>query len=147
MDKFYICVDFDGTIVDHRFPEIGDEVPSAIATLKRLETMGAKIILFTMRSDIDGERPVLTEAVQFLEERGITLYGVNRNPDQDWSESPKAYGHIYVDDAGINCPTRNVMGFERLCVDWEVVGPMLYETFTAANEGWNKLRSTNHGRI
>ena len=29
-----IAVDFDGTIVEHRYPQIGEEIPFATATLK-----------------------------------------------------------------------------------------------------------------
>ena len=32
-----IAVDFDGTIVEHKYPEIGKEIPFAIATLKQLQ--------------------------------------------------------------------------------------------------------------
>ena len=31
-----IAVDFDGTIVEHRYPEIGKEVPFATVTLRKL---------------------------------------------------------------------------------------------------------------
>ena len=33
----YICVDFDGTVVDHRYPEIGEPVPAAIKWLLRIQ--------------------------------------------------------------------------------------------------------------
>ena len=32
-----IAVDFDGTIVEHKYPEIGRELPFAIETLKKLQ--------------------------------------------------------------------------------------------------------------
>ena len=32
-----IAVDFDGTIVEHRYPRIGEEIPFAIDTLKLLQ--------------------------------------------------------------------------------------------------------------
>ena len=32
-----IAVDFDGTIVEHRYPRIGREIPFAITTLRRLQ--------------------------------------------------------------------------------------------------------------
>ena len=32
----YICIDFDGTIVDHKFPEIGQPVPGAIEWIKKM---------------------------------------------------------------------------------------------------------------
>jgi len=31
-----IAIDFDGTIVEHRYPKIGNEIPFAIDTLKML---------------------------------------------------------------------------------------------------------------
>jgi len=123
-----VCIDFDGTIVDHRYPEIGEEAPQAIYWLKRLQDQGARLILFTMRSDTTAGGPVLSEAVDFLQSNGINLYGVNRNPDQHvWTESPKAYGDIYVDDAAFGCPLIHPAGFSRPCVDWSKVGPALLE--------------------
>ena len=35
-----IAGDFDGTIVEHKYPKIGKEKPFAIATLKRLQNEG-----------------------------------------------------------------------------------------------------------
>ena len=124
----FICVDFDGTIVDHCFPEIGAEAPGAIHWLTRLQEQGAKLILFTMRSDTSFGGPMLSDAVDFLERRGIKLFGINTNPNQrSWTESPKAYADIYVDDAAFGCPLIRPEGFRRPCVDWETVGPALLE--------------------
>ena len=124
----FICVDFDGTIVDHCFPEIGAEAPGAIHWLTRLQDQGAKLILFTMRSDTSFGGPMLSDAVDFLERRGIKLFGINTNPNQrSWTESPKAYADIYVDDAAFGCPLIRPEGFRRPCVDWETVGPALLE--------------------
>lgn len=100
MTPRYICVDFDGTVVTHKFPAIGEPVPNAIPVLKRLQEAGHKIILWTMRSGV-----YLDDAVQYLTDRGVELYGVNENPDQHtWTTSPKAYGHHYIDDAAMGCP-------------------------------------------
>ena len=124
----FICVDFDGTIVDHHFPEIGTEVPGAIHWLGKLQDQGARLILFTMRSDSWSGGALLSDAVDFLESRGIRLYGINTNPDQDrWTESPKAYADVYVDDSAFGCPLIRPKGFRRPCVDWETVGPALLE--------------------
>lgn len=120
----YICVDFDGTIVDHRYPLIGPPVPDAILWLQKWQELGAKIILFTMRSDDSPAGDLLTEAVQYVEKNGVKLFGINRNPDQDsWTASPKAYAHIYVDDSAYGCPLIHLHGFARACVDWALVGP------------------------
>jgi hypothetical protein len=122
----YICVDFDGTIVDHKFPEIGNTAPGAIKWLRRFNELGANIILFTMRSDGQKNGDVLTQAVNFLSDNKVDLFGVNRNPTQDkWTDSPKAYGQIYIDDAAFGCPMIHPSDFERPCVDWSKVGPAI----------------------
>lgn len=119
----YICIDFDGTIVDHRYPDIGLPVPGAIKWLKKLQNGGALLILYTMRADEPG-RELLSDAVRYLQSEGIRLYGINRNPDQDsWTSSPKAYGELYIDDAAFGCPLIFPRGFARPCVDWKKVGP------------------------
>ncbi|MGB3211228.1 MAG: hypothetical protein WBB19_11030 [Desulforhopalus sp.] len=122
----YICVDFDGTVVDHRYPDIGQPVPGAVVWLQRLQEQGAKIILFTMRSNRPNGLNLLRDAVEFMETNNIQLFGVNRNPDQDaWTTSPKAYGEVYVDDSALGCPLVQLKGFARPCVDWQKVGPQL----------------------
>lgn len=120
----YICIDFDGTIVDHRFPEIGPPVPGALEWLSKFQAAGARLILFTMRSDGGRNGDVLSAAVAYLQENGIQLYGINENPTQvHWTSSPKAYGQLYIDDAAFGCPLIELEGFQRPCVDWSVVGP------------------------
>jgi hypothetical protein len=122
----YICVDFDGTIVDHRYPDIGAPVPGAISWLQRLQRHGARLILFTMRSNSPAGETYLRDAVVYLEDNGIKLFGINTNPDQhSWTASPKAYGDIYVDDSAFGCPLVHPKGFARPCVDWQIVGPQL----------------------
>src|SRR3990167_10473980 len=98
-----IAVDFDGTIVTHEFPAIGRPVLGAFRWIKRWQKSGAKIILWTMRSDGrtgDGREngPVLTEAVEFCSRHGVEFWAVNENPEQRaWTQSPKVYAHVYVD--------------------------------------------------
>jgi len=124
----YICIDFDGTIVDHRFPDIGPPVPEALEWMKKFQDAGAKLILFTMRSDGSRSGDALARAVNYLEENGLTLYGVNHNPSQvHWTSSPKAYGQIYIDDSAFGCPLVHPEGFQRPCVDWDIVGPGVME--------------------
>ncbi len=121
-----ICVDFDGTIVDHQFPEIGEPVPGAIKWLKRLNSYGAKLILYTMRTDSRMFKTALSDAEKFLQDNGVELYAVNENPSQkEWTDSPKVYANVYVDDLAFGCPLIHPKGFKRPCVDWEEVGPEL----------------------
>jgi len=115
----FICIDFDGTIVDHAYPVIGEPVPNAIKWMKRFNELGGDLILFTMRS---GKH--LSEAVTYVEDNGIQLFGANNNPTQrEWTNSPKVYGHVYIDDAAACCPLIFPVGFNRPCVDWNIVGP------------------------
>ncbi|MEZ4604064.1 MAG: hypothetical protein R2861_11925 [Desulfobacterales bacterium] len=126
----YLCVDFDGTVVDHCFPDIGAPVPGAIDGLKRFQKAGALIILFTMRSDGRRFGNVLTAAADYLEKNGIKLFGINENPDQpDWSASPKPFSHLYIDDAAVGCPLIHPEGFLRPCADWEAIGRIVKEQF------------------
>jgi hypothetical protein len=122
-----IAIDFDGTIVAHEFPQIGAEVPGAFEWMEKFQEAGCKLILWTMRCDTGDSGDVLTQAVEFCRERGIEFFGVNENPQQDWSASPKAYAHVYIDDAAFGCPLReNPKMGGRPFVDWDVVGPAVY---------------------
>ena len=125
-----IAVDFDGTCVTHEFPKIGREIGAA-RVLKLLVDAGAKLILWTMRSDSCG----LSDAVQWFASHDIPLYGVQRNPTQgSWTSSPKAYAHMYIDDAALGCPLREGLPGERPHVDWDVVEYMLFrETPSSGN--------------
>lgn len=132
-----IAVDFDGTLVDHVFPEIGEPVPGAFDWLQRFKEAGAFLILYTMRADerglksiekFPGERKFLSEAVEFCRAQGIEFDALNRNPTQDeWTASPKAYAHVYIDDAAFGCPLVPCANGGRPTVDWSIVGPAVME--------------------
>lgn len=95
-----IGLDFDGTVVEHAYPEIGRPIPGAIEKLKEFADAGHLIVLNTMRS---GQK--LAAAVRYLESNGIELYGVNETPRQRaWTKSPKVYARVYIDDAAYGCP-------------------------------------------
>ena len=69
-----IAVDFDGTIVEHLYPEIGKEIPFATDTLKMLIKEHHKLILWTVR-----EGKLLDDAINWCRERGVEFYAVNRD--------------------------------------------------------------------
>lgn len=124
-----IAIDFDGTIVEHEFPEIGNPVPGAFRWMREFIDAGAKLILYTMRSDTDRSGDVLSQAVEFCRDNGIEFWGVNENPEQrEWTSSPKVYAKIYIDDAAMGCPLKPSakMG-GRDYVDWDCVGPKVME--------------------
>jgi hypothetical protein len=128
-----IAVDFDGTIVDHQYPRIGDAVPGAFAWMRRWQKAGARLILWTMRSDT-GNGNYLTQAVEFCRKNRIEFFGVNTDPEQiGWTTSPKAYANIYVDDAAFGMPLRKPMRLgDRPMVDWRIVGPAVLEMVKAS---------------
>ena len=118
-----IAVDFDGTCVDHRFPDVGPDAPDAMAMLRDLVAAGHEIYLWTMRS---GE--YLPPAVKWFIDRQIPLSGINSNPGQSsWTQSPKCFADLYIDDASFGCPLKEVPGFKRLAVDWSEVSRELLE--------------------
>ena len=119
----YIAVDFDGTCVTHDYPRIGKEI-GATKVLKRLVEAGHKLILNTMRSDKE-----LQDAVNWFKKNGIELYGVNENPTQKrWTNSPKVYAHMYIDDAALGCPLINAPELSnRPFVDWDSINRQLIQ--------------------
>ena len=128
-----VAVDFDGTLVDHQFPDIGPEVPGAVSVLRELQEGGAQIILWTMRSDSDKHGPTLSDAVQWCRDRGIQLTDVNNSESQkSWTSSPKVYAHVYIDDAALGCPLREHPNgkSKRKCVDWDEVRKLLIDRFS-----------------
>jgi hypothetical protein len=116
-----IAVDFDGTCVAHEYPKIGRHI-GAPRVLHRIVKEGGKLILWTMRTG----KP-LEEAVAWFEEHGIPLFGIQRNPTQDeWTDSPKAYANIYIDDVALGCPLKQGLTGERPFVDWNAVEALLW---------------------
>jgi hydroxymethylpyrimidine pyrophosphatase-like HAD family hydrolase len=94
-----IAVDFDGTIVEHRYPKIGKAFPFAFETLKALQKGGHQIILWTYRTGIQ-----LEEAVQFCHSKGIEFYAVNKNyPEEEYDITipRKIHADVYIDDRNL----------------------------------------------
>ena len=95
-----IAVDFDGTIVEHKFPEIGKEKPFAIETLLQLQEDGNRLILWTSR---EGE--LLEAAISFCHERGLDFYAVNSNQPRGalftGQAGTKVVADVYIDDRNL----------------------------------------------
>src|SRR5690242_21560099 len=94
-----IAVDFDGTIVENRYPSIGREISFAFETLKALNNAGHQLILWSVRS---GQQ--LEEAVAFCKERGVEFYAVNKSyPEEKYDESisRKINADLFIDDRNI----------------------------------------------
>ena len=96
-----IAIDFDGTLVEHRYPEIGKEIPFAFETLRRLQQDRHRLILWTVR-----EGRLLDEALAFCRERGIEFYAVNRDYPEEEKGANRHYSRklkadLFIDDRNL----------------------------------------------
>ena len=116
-----IAVDFDGTIVENRFPEIGKPILFAFESLKKLQNEGHRLILWTYRH---GER--LNEAVEFCEQNGIKFYAVNKSyPEEEFDNtiSRKILADIFIDDRNIG----GLKGWGEICQMLSIENPQRRE--------------------
>ena len=97
-----IAVDFDGTIVEHKYPEIGREKPFATEVLRMLIAERHQLVLWTVR-----EGKLLDEALEWCRERGVEFWSVNSDSSDMFKEakskniSCKLNADVFIDDAGI----------------------------------------------
>lgn len=107
---YIIAVDFDGTLVEDKFPEIGEPIEYTWDKVREAIDKGAKIILWTSR---DNER--LKAAVEFCTERGLHFDAINDNLDECKilfnSSTRKVYANEYWDDKAIAgfCRTESIL--------------------------------------
>lgn len=117
-----IAVDFDGTIVEDKYPEIGREMPFATDTLKMLIKERHRLILWTVRKG-----QLLEDAVKWCHDHGVDFYAVNHDyPEEDDihkdpSYSRKLKAEMFIDD-------RNVGGLP----DWGTIYQMI-----SSGKTWN----------
>ncbi len=128
-----IAVDFDGTLVEHRYPAIGKERPYAFEALRFLQSKGHKLILWTYRT---GDS--LTEAVTYCHNKGVRFWAVNESypgENREKGDERKINAELFIDD-------RNLGGLP----DWSEILKMLHpedfdmETLYKKNVRRNKFR-------
>lgn len=110
-----IAVDFDGTIVEHRYPQIGNELPFATSTLRMLAAEQHKLILWTVRRG-----KLLDDAVEWCRKHGVEFYAVNKNFPEEILDDGSCYGKINADIFIDDC---NLGGIP----DWGVIYQMIKE--------------------
>ena len=104
MKKYnYIAVDFDGTIVEHQFPEIGAPKMDTIEFLRRQHARGTKIILHTCREDMENGKwtGYLTKAIDWCILNDVPIDEYNTNSGVEFG-GRKIYADIYIDDRAVN---------------------------------------------
>lgn len=92
-----IAVDFDGTLVQDRFPGIGEINPKVWKAIVNAQTNGTKIILWTCRNG-----KALQDAVEFCAENGLHFDAINENLDEVkvlyGGDTRKVFADMYIDD-------------------------------------------------
>lgn len=95
-----IAVDFDGTLCQDKFPDIGEEIPFGISAVKAAQANGNKVILWTCRNGA-----ALEAALAWCEERGLHFDAVNENlPEVQarWGgDTRKVWCDYYIDDKNL----------------------------------------------
>lgn len=91
-----IAVDFDGTLVKNKFPEIGEINYFVWEAVQKAQEKGTKIILWTSRTG----KP-LDEALEFCTHNGMKFDAVNDNIPEvkalGW-DARKVFATMYIDD-------------------------------------------------
>ena len=134
-----IYLDFDGTVVEHYFPEIGAENPHAIKVIARLQAAGHEIVLNTYRADIDVQH--VHEALDFIHsfeeiqqpiEKFLPQKLEPRSFDLDVA---KESNQLYIDDIATGIPMRrNIVLEHGMMVDWVELEKKLEEGGIIDNE-------------
>ncbi|WP_308580628.1 BT0820 family HAD-type phosphatase [uncultured Prevotella sp.] len=128
-----IAIDFDGTIVEHKYPKIGDEIPFATDTLKMLIKDGHRLILWSVR-----EGDLLQEAVDWCHARGVEFWAVNKDyPEEEKDKnnhfSRKLKADMFIDD-------RNFGGLP----DWGTIYQMITAHETWESRGFDHQSFEDH---
>lgn len=122
-----IAVDFDGTLCESKWPEIGAPKWNTIQTLIAAQAAGARLILWTNRV---GAR--LREAIEWCRNRELEFDAVNENlPEVKaafTTDCRKVYADIYLDDRAAQ-PSAAVL--EAL---WETARGVMNEAAKKAEE-------------
>ena len=117
-DKIILSVDFDGTLVESDYPNIGNLKPNAKEIINRLYDEGYIILINTCRSGIyEGD------CYKFLNENGIKYHYINSNlPSQIeyfGQDCRKISANLYIDD-------KNLLGIPD---DWNEIYELIQKKF------------------
>lgn len=92
-----IAVDFDGTLCEDAYPEMGEPNLSLIQILRDLKRQGRQLILWTCRCGQE-----LEEAVHWCRKFELEFDAVNQNVPENikkyGTDTRKVYADLYLDD-------------------------------------------------
>lgn len=135
-----IAVDWDYTITKcSNWAEGTMEINfDALKILKEwTEKYNVGWILDTMRHD-----DILQEPLKILDENGVKLYGIRKNPqqDKDGNSVPKVWAVFSIDDRNIGTPTKMLEGCDRPHVDWDEVNKIMSPILQEMSDKLDKLK-------
>lgn len=101
-----LCIDFDGTLVTHTFPGVGEPIENAFEVVKEAIDNGWGVILYTCRENEGNyiDRQYLADAIKYCwEQHQVWFDGVNETPLESDFRDPsslnrKPYATFYIDD-------------------------------------------------
>ena len=101
-----MAVDFDGTLVTNEYPEIGKEREQFCKTIRTLQKLGVRSILWTSRTG-----KYLKDAIEWCEEHDLHFDTVNENLPEviemaEGVDTRKVFADVYFDDRNRNVDTR-----------------------------------------
>jgi hydroxymethylpyrimidine pyrophosphatase-like HAD family hydrolase len=92
-----IAIDFDGTIVEHKYPLIGEIREDAVEVINRLAKKH-EIIIWTCRGSIED----ISATIDFLKDNKVKFHGFNQpSKSTNFETSRKIFADIYIDDRQI----------------------------------------------
>ena len=108
MKQLTIAVDFDGTLCEYAFPNIGnqtDQQKQLLNLLISLKQKGHYLILWTNRGDNE-KLKCLSEAIEWCKQQGLEFDQINKNnPEREAKKlsgySPKNLADYYIDDKAL----------------------------------------------
>jgi len=95
------AIDFDGCLVEYKFPGIGKpslDQRELINMLIKLKASGHRLILWTCRGE-----PLLQDAIDWCSSIGLEFDDINVNPffEKKSGPSPKIVADYYIDDRAL----------------------------------------------
>lgn len=97
---FIVAVDFDGTLCENAYPEIGEPKQDIIQVIKNYREKGCKVILWTCRN-----REHLIHAVDWCIEQGLEFDAINKNipevQEMFGGDTRKVFADVYIDDKNV----------------------------------------------
>lgn len=112
-----MAVDFDGTLVSDRFPEIGAERIEVCSLIRYYQEQGVKSILWTSRTDEH-----LDDAVNWCKEHDLHFDAVNQNIPEvialTGRDTRKVFADIYIDDKSCFTDILDIRMFVNRRTNW-----------------------------